>query len=259
MIPAICRSIPALLCVVGSWRFGAAGEPSTVIDSFQNRLSRIGTFTVSVERLQTYRGVRRTGGGSVVFDRHIGCLYAYQTPGTYLFFSGDSAIWGVDLEKRTGWREKASPPGADLRRRIDPLLRLFGLLAIDKKNFTYRGNSGDLLLFSLPADGAAECCAGFDAATFQCRIIETFDATGALLDKTAFAYRRQGDNAIFPAKITITERIGTEVSVDSILLKKPRINGKLPAGAFDVPDGISWRTWQSDSLLKEQFDPVPGR
>ena len=259
MIPAICRSIPVLLCVVAPWCIGAAGEPAAVIDSFQNRLSRISTFTASVERLQTYRGVRRSGRGSFVFDRHHGCLYTYQTPGRYRFFSSDSAIWGVNLEKRTGWRAGATHPGAELRRRIDPLLRLFRLLTIDKKNFTYRGNSDDLLLFLLPAAGAAECCAGFDASMFQCRIIETFDAAGALRDKTIFTYSKRADDAGLPAGITITERIGADVSVDSILLKKPRINIKTPKDTFDVPDGVSWREWQSDSLLQEHFDPVPGR
>ena len=262
MIPAIHRSTSLLFCVVAVWCTNAAGEPSAVIDSFQNRLSRVSVFSASIERLQVYRGVRRSGRGGVVFDRSQGCLYTYQTPGRYRFFSSDSTEWGVNLKKNTGWRERregTAPLGADLRLRINPLLRLFGLLVIDKNKFTYRGNRDDLLLFSLPLPEGRHCCIGFDVPSYQCRIIETFDTTGALLDKTVFAYGKQAVSVGLPANITITERIGAEVSVDSIVLKRPRINAKLPKGAFDVPDGISWRTLQGDSLLKEQFDRVPGR
>ncbi|MBN1579012.1 MAG: hypothetical protein JW913_20790 [Chitinispirillaceae bacterium] len=258
MIQAICRSIAAIHCTAFAWCATVGGEPLSVVDSFQNRLGRITTFTASVERHQTYRGARRLGRGSVVFDRSRGNVYDYRTPGRFLFFSSDSAAWGVNRKKRTGWKT-SGPPGPQLRQRVDPLFRLLRLCAIDKKHFIYRGNSGDLLLFSLPLDDGGECCAGFDADSFQCRIIEMFDSTGALTDKTVFAYGRLTSDALLPAAITVSEPIGTEVSVDSILLKKPRINVKVQDAVFTRPPAISWKAWRGGTLFQQQFDTVPGR
>ncbi len=166
-------------------------------------------------------------------------------------------LYGIDTGKRTGWRTEKRSPDVCLREQIDPLFRLFRLSRIDRTAFVYRGNSDELLLFSSQLPDGRKCTVGFETTSCRCRIIETFDTNGTMIDKTKFTYMKKEAEGVLPTVIIISERIGADVSVDSIVIKKPRVNKTLKRDVYTIPGNVTWRVWP-DSLVQLQFDTIPG-
>jgi hypothetical protein len=254
------QSLVLMWCLVaGASCFAAEpGGPDAAIDSFRLVVQSVETFTATVERVQSYRQANRSGKGSVTYVRSRGSAYRYRQPGAYLFICNDSAGYGADLRKKSGWQCSgiALEKFRNMRRQIDPLYRLLALAEIDVREFIFLGLSGNRLYFSVQPAGALRCNVGFDTESFRCRIVEVFGSTGEVVEKITFDYGT-GVPSLFPVSMVITESAGGSLSIDSISFKRQHNNGRIDSADFEVPRGINWRDC-GGGLSGRDFNPVAG-
>jgi hypothetical protein len=239
MIKGASRSI-GLLSVILLCSAVAAAEPFSVIDSFKQHVRSITSFSAAVERIQSYRNVERKSMGAMNYDKRYGSLYNWKSPGNYRFFRSDFGAYGVDLKKQHGWKTEFGTPDPEFSRQIDPLYRLVYLLSLSKSQLTYRGNSGDLLVFSMDIGNGKRQFFGFDAISSRCRFIEIADKNGHVFDKTKLYYPPNDTKIPFPVSIVITTLVGSELSVDSVVIKKPQVNKMLERELFAIPANVTW-------------------
>jgi hypothetical protein len=259
MIPAARWSIRRLcelllLCAVTT-TFGE--DPVSVLSGILQRLSGINTLHAVVKRRQTYRNVCRDARGILLYDRATGTRYEWKSPGHYLFFASDSLLYGIDMNKRCGWKA-----GGDrtLRRQTDPLERLFRLQYIDPGMFTYRGNNDSLLFFSFDGENGTRSTIGIEPARQRCRIIERFDENHVLLEKTVFFWETVRDTSVLPDAIIITGMYGSDLAADTIRFCRQQVDKKVKREEFAIPEGIAWRENGTGGCLPQhQLHPAAGR
>ena len=260
MVPALYSSILLLGTVLLSGALAETGNssPFSVLTGFQHRLSGISTFQATVERRQTYRNVHRNASGVLLYDRTIGTRYEWKNPGHYLFISMDTLVWGVDINKRCGW--KSATPDNRLRRQTDPLGRLLRLQSVPPEEFSFRGNNDSLLFFSLALGRRTYCTIGIEPGSKRCRIIEYFAEKGILLEKTFFSFQNGRDSGVLPDAVIISGLYGADVAVDTIIITRRHVNATVGKKEFAFPAGITWgKNGATGCLSQKQFHPAAGR
>ncbi len=249
-----------LLCILlsaGVFTAACSEDPFSVLSGFQQQLSAVTTLHATVKRRQIYREVRRDGRGELFHDRSVGTRYEWKSPGHYLFFSSDSIVYGIDLNKRCGW--KSAPPEISLRRQIDPLGRLLQLQSVAPEEFSYRGNNDSLLFFTLATERRTFCTIGIEPGLRRCRIIERFAEKRILLEKTVFSYGNSREQSAVPEAIIISGMYGSDLSVDTITISRRRLNKPVKKEVFSVPGGIHWKESASaDCLPQQELHTAPG-
>ena len=239
MIKAVTRSISIIGCIaVFSGTLFA--EPFSVIDSFRVRIKALASMSASIERVQVYRGVRRASTGALQFDLHYGSVYNWSQPGKYRFFRSVYGACGVDMNKQTGWRTTVGTPDLAVAREIDPLYRFLHIADIPAAKIAYRGNKGDMLVFSTSLGVGKQLCFSFDASSCRCLVAEMIDDDGVVSEKTKFIYNEKRKGQIVPDAMVITSVVGHEVAVDSLVFTRETFNRKIDKEIFAIPREISW-------------------
>jgi hypothetical protein len=239
MIKAVVRSIPFVALGIGMLCTIAGAEPFSVVDSFKQHLKSVCAFSASIERIQLYRNVERKSTGTMKYDKRYGSVYNWQTPGSYRFYRSDFGAYGVDLKKLQGWKTEFGTPDPEFSRQIDPLYRLMHLLSLSNTRLSYQGNRGDMLIFSTDIGNGKKRCIGFDAITSRCSLIEIVDANGQVCDKTKLYYPSNEPTTPVPESIVVTTLVGSERSVDSVIIRNPEV-GAIEKTAFAIPPNITW-------------------
>jgi len=257
MIPETGRSILLLFCCIIIFKFPAAGDPLTVIDSFQYTLSMLPTMHADVVRKQLFRNNIHKAEGRVLFTPKSNCFYNWRSPGAFTLFSSDTLLYGINKKTLHGWRLRNPSTHYDLHTRIDPLHHLFQLLRYKKSAFTFRGTGESLLLFSLPLSLGKKCIIGFETTPYRCRIIETFSYDSTILRKITFNYDPSKKEALIPAIITISEPVGNSIAIDSLFFKRIRKAQGKRSKAFTLPRNITWRNWKEYTRSTEELDTIP--
>lgn len=238
MIRTLMYRIGSIGCVIlFAWNVIFAG-PGAIIDTFKRRLDAISTYSASIERVQHYRNACRVATGNICYDNRHGAVYTWKKPGRYQFFRSDFGAYGINLIKKTGWKTTVGKPVTSLAQEIDPLFRLTQIRTIPTGQLKYRGNNGDILIFSKKYHSNRMLCLGFDAKTNHCILSEIMDKNGTVIEKTKFNYKDK--DALYPDALTITRIIGDTISIDSLHFLKPTLNKKLKKELFSIPKNIAW-------------------
>lgn len=264
MITAARRSITCIgILLVATAAIPATDTiPLAVLADFQKQLAAVPAFRATIKRKQGLRSVYRNARGSMQFSQSVGSRYEWKTPGHYLFLSSDTLLSGVDLRKKCGWQLRPSDSnGLEERRyQTDPLWRLMELCHIDRGRFSYRGNSGSLLFFTIADSIGRSRTISLDAEHLHCGIIERFNGEGVLTEKTVFTYNKKSAAPVLPSTIIITGRCGADLAVDTIRLRRQRITPAIEESSFSIPEGIRWNTGnRSGCSMQQQLDPSSGR
>lgn len=259
MISAACWStrLVGILLSAGIVTTLRGEDPFSVLSGFQQQLSGISTLQASITRRQIYRDVARDARGVLHYDRTIGTRYEWKSPGHYLFFSSDSLLYGVDMNKRCGWKDALPDP--EHRRQTDPLGRLLRLQSVAPEEFSYRGNNDSLLFFTLATERRTFCTIGIEPDLRRCRIIERFAEKRILLEKTVFSYGKSREQSAIPETIIISGMYGSDLSVDTITISRRRLNKPIKKEVFSVSGGVHWKESASaGSLPQEELHTAPG-
>lgn len=256
MIAAVRRSILLLSVLYCAELFSG---PLSAVDSLKIRLERLETATAAVERRQAFRSARRVSRGRMVYSRELGSVYIYRSPGRFRFFSGDSLASGADLNENEGWKLTDKRRLTAARTRIDPLFRLYQLRSVPSNKVAYTGTAESMMFFSWSDEAGGKYVAGIAVGTYRCGMIERFGENGRLTEKTAFIYGKGGKNTAVPSMIVISERIGSAVAIDTVILKHVRINRAFKKNLFAEPGTIVWKEWREPLLHGDKINAVPGR
>jgi len=239
---SVGRSIPIIgsiiICVVGR-SFSVSG-PFSVFEQFQEKIKAVTSFSATIDRSQLFRNVTRASTGSLKFDRHYGSVYNWEAPGKYQFFRSVYGACGIDLKKQSGWKTTVGTPDPYVAQEIDPLFRLTRLSAVSPEKLLYRGNKGDLLIFSMSLSFETKLYLSFDAVSSRCLVTEVINEDGTVLEKTKFLYNEKNEGNCIPEAMVVSRLVGSELSVDSLSFKKPVFNRVMKKELFAIPQDITW-------------------
>jgi len=229
-------------------------DPMSVLDRFQKKVSSVASLKAMVECKQEYRSVTKKGKGKLWYSRDWGIRYSVSSPGSYEFYNSDDLVYGVNANRKRGWRLHNAEHDQQMRMRIDPLYRLLYIAKADRNKFTYRGTGKGLMLFSMQDTDGMRYQVAIDIHLHCCWLIETFDSTGKLVHKASFVYGTDNDAYGIPRTITSSEVVGSSVTVDKVTFKRVVVNKGIERSVFGVPQNITWRQWANNGSRKKHLD-----
>lgn len=228
------------LCLVST---AVAAEPYELLDSALVKCRQLPLLRAHIRRVQHFRNARRVAQGTLLLDRTHGALYDYRAPGRYTFFSSDTLLYGVAYKKNSGWMLRGACTTNSMREQYDPLYRLLQIAGFATSSFTYRGETGSLLVFSCADEqgGAGVLSIGIDPVRLLCNVIEHFGHDGTLTQKTEFLYGSKGNTCSVPTVLCMHSLVGGELLNDSLYISNVRCEGTKKSACFSLPAAIVWR------------------
>jgi hypothetical protein len=218
-------------------------NPMSVLGRFQKKVMSVQSLKAVVESSQEYRSVKKQGKGQLWYTRNMGIRYDVSSPGSFAFFNSDALVYGINANRKRGWRMEHMEHDPQLRMKIDPLYRLMYIASADPDKFTYRGTGKGLMLYSMKDDNGLRYEVAIDIHLHCCWLIETFDKKGKLIHKASFAYGTDNDAFGIPRSVTCSEVVGKTVAVDKVTFKRVQVNKRIDRRVFSIPQDIAWRRW----------------
>lgn len=229
----------AALCFIST---AAAAEPHELLDRALGKYRQLPVFRAHIRRVQQFRSTKRVAQGTLLLDRTRGALYDYRAPGRYTFFSGDTLVYGVAVKKHRGWMLRGACVTSSIREQYDPVFRLLQIAGFATSSFTYRGETGSLLIFSRADEqGGGELSIGIDPVHLQCNVIERIGHDGTLTQKTELLYRNKENACSLPMVLCMHSFIGGETVDDSLYISNLRCDVAIKPECFNLPTAIVWR------------------
>lgn len=209
--------------------FSLFSEPDSITEILFSENESIETLRGQIKRIQVFKGHTRVSSGGFLFTKENGFVYSYKSPSEFMMFLKGNIQYSVDPVKSLGVRKTIDKP--------DPLAFLLQSGGCRKDNLRFCGSVDNRLICSC---GDLNLYAAFERQNGRALVLEYFDSIGILKEQIVYNYDSRKGVGHIPVSVVGRTVMRDQILVDSIILSKVKINGKISAELLKIPESVNW-------------------